>query len=176
MNKKFSTLLMAGMLVAGSSFNVNAADIKVNGAPLKVQSSEVPKPVSLLSKMLMATVRLVVRTTFLKQLRLRLESWFYSVVDLAMEDLSSLTDKDLDALLWNFKEDIITEGGSGTPGAAAGTKHYYYSLESKANRSSFGFKVNVNPFACVDDADESKFDNGKTQIWFMKEMDDKDSD
>ena len=38
MNKKFSTLLMAGMLVAGSSFNVNAADIKVNGAPLKVQS------------------------------------------------------------------------------------------------------------------------------------------
>ena len=172
MNKKFSTLLMAGMLVAGSSFNVNAADIKVNGAPLKVQSFGGTKTGVFIVKDADGDGKISSADYLLKATKTKAGKLVYSVVDLAMEDLSSLTDKDLDALLWNFKEDIITEGGSGTPGAAAGTKHYYYSLESKATGVPLAFKVNVNPFACVDDADESKFDNGKTQIWFVKEMDD----
>ncbi|WP_128135767.1 DUF6383 domain-containing protein [Parabacteroides sp. AM58-2XD] len=172
MNKKFSTLLMAGMLVAGSSFNVNAADIKVNGAPLKVQSFGGTKTDVFIVKDADGDGKISSADYLLKATKTKAGKLAYSVVYLATEDLSSLTDKDLDALLWDFKEDIITEGGSGTPGAAAGTKHYYYSLESKATEVPLAFKVNVNPFACVDDADESKFDNGNTQIWFMKEMDD----
>lgn len=172
MNKKFSTLLMAGMLVAGSSFNVNAADVKVNGAPLKVEPFGGTKSGVFIVKDADNDGKISAADYLLKATKTKAGQLTYSVVDLGTEDLSTLTDKELDALLWNFKEDIITEGGSGTPGAAAGTKHYYYSLESKATAVPLAFKVNVNPFVCVDKAEESKFDNGKTQIWFMSKVGD----
>ena len=104
----------------------------------------------------MATVRLVVRTTFLKATKTKAGKLVYSVVDLAMEDLSSLTDKDLDALLWNFKEDIITEGGSGTPVLLQELNTTIILWKAKQPEFLWLLKVNVNPFACVDDADESK--------------------
>ena len=129
MNKKFSTLLMAGMLVAGSSFNVNAADIKVNGAPLKVQSFGGTKTGVFIVKDADGDGKISSADYLLKATKTKAGKLVYSVVDLAMEDLSSLTDKDLDALLWNFKEDIITEGGSGTPGAAAGNWAWRYTAD-----------------------------------------------